>query len=90
MLGYHQLSEEQRQYFEEFFQVAQVLPISQEVLVRAVALRQQRRMTLGDAIIAGTALVHELTLVTRNVDDFCWIAEINLLNPFDLDVPGTV
>jgi toxin FitB len=82
-LGYHLLVEQQRQYFEEFFQIAQVLPISQEVLVQAVALRQQRRMSLGDAIIAGTALLHELTLITRNVSDFRWIAELNLLNPLD-------
>lgn len=85
VLGYPLLTEPQRQYFEEFFQVAQVLPISQDVLVQAVALRQQKRMTLGDAIIAGTALVYELTLITRNVDDFRWIAQLNLLNPFDTE-----
>lgn len=90
VLGYHLLTEQQRQHFEEFFQAAQVLPISQDVLTQAVVLRQQRRMTLGDAIIAGTALVHELTLVTRNTGDFRWIAELNLLNPFDDDTFGAV
>ncbi len=88
VLGYHLLTQQQRQYFEEFFQVAQVLPISQDVLDQAVILRQQRRMTLGDAIIAGTALVHGLTLITRNTDDFRWIAELELLNPFETDEPG--
>jgi hypothetical protein len=32
VLGYHLLTEEQRQYFEEFFQVVEVLPISDAVL----------------------------------------------------------
>ncbi|MBD1805001.1 type II toxin-antitoxin system VapC family toxin [Microcoleus sp. FACHB-SPT15] len=90
VLGYHLLTEQQRQYFEEFFQVAQVLPISQDVLDQAVILRQQRRMTLGDTIIAGTALVHGLTLITRNTDDFRWIAQLELLNPFETDEPGAV
>lgn len=90
VLGYHLLNEQQRQYFEEFFQVAQVLPISQDVLNQAVILRQQKRMTLGDAIIAGTALVYELTLITRNTDDFRWISQLELLNPFETDEPGTV
>lgn len=90
VLGYHLLTEQQRQYFKEFFQVAQVLPISQAVLDQAVALRQQRRMTLGDAIIAGTALVYESTLITRNTNDFRWIAELELLNPFDADPSGAV
>ena len=39
---------------------------AQAVLDQAVVLRQQRRMSLGDALVAGTALVHGLTLVTRN------------------------
>ena len=40
-------------------------------------------MALGDAIIAATALVHGLKLVTRNVDDFEHITGLELLNPFD-------
>lgn len=88
VLGYHLLKEEQRQYFEEFFQVAQVLPISQDVLNQAVILRQQKRMTLGDAIIAGTALVYGLTLITRNTDDFRWITQVRLWNPFESDKPS--
>ncbi|MFE1743867.1 type II toxin-antitoxin system VapC family toxin [Coleofasciculus sp. H7-2] len=85
VLGYHQLTEESRLYFEEFFRVVEVLPISQAVLDRAVALRQVRRMTLGDAIIAGTALVYGRTLVTRNIEDFRWIAELLFLNPFETE-----
>ncbi|MEH2241643.1 type II toxin-antitoxin system VapC family toxin [Nostoc sp.] len=88
VLGYHLLKEEQRQYFEDFFQVAQVLPISQDVLNQAVILRQQKRMTLGDAIIAGTALVYGLTLITRNTDDFRWITQVRLWNPFESDKPS--
>jgi len=85
VLGFHQLIEQDRLYFEEFFRVAQVIPISQEVLDRAVALRQMRRIALGDAIIAATALVNSLTLVTRNTEDFRWIGELPLLNPFQVD-----
>jgi predicted nucleic acid-binding protein len=40
-------------------------------------------MSLGDSLIAATALVHNLILVTRNTDDFNWIANLSLLNPFD-------
>ncbi|MGK7924585.1 MAG: type II toxin-antitoxin system VapC family toxin [Spirulina sp.] len=83
VLGYHRHSEEARRYFAEFFRVARVLPISQEVLDRAVTLRQMRRMTLGDSLIAATALVYDLTLVTRNVADFRWIDRLALLNPFE-------
>lgn len=82
VLGYHRLTEQERQYFEAFFAVASVLPLSQAVLEAAVKLRQTRKMTLGDALVAGTALAYGLTLVTRNTDDFKWIAGLSLLNPF--------
>ena len=65
---------------EAFFRLARVLPLSQAVLDQAVALRQQRKMSLGDALVAGTALAHGLTLVTRNVEDFHWIQGLSLLN----------
>jgi predicted nucleic acid-binding protein len=44
-------------------------------------------MSLGDALVAGTALVHGLTLVTRNVEEFQWIQGLSLLNPFDTEPP---
>jgi predicted nucleic acid-binding protein len=82
VLGYHQLSEEERTYFEEFFSASRVLPVSNEVLDEAVRLRQIRRVTLGDSLIAATAMVYNLTLVTRNTDDYEWIENLRLMNPF--------
>lgn len=82
VLGYHCLTPEDRQHFEEFFTAATILPISDAVLLRAVELRQQRKLTLGDSLIAATALVHNRTLVTRNATDFAWIPGLALHNPF--------
>ena len=81
VLGYHRLSDPERQLFREFFASCNVLPISTTVIDRAIALRQQRRMSLGDAIIAATALLHDLPLATRNLEDFHWISELTLTNP---------
>jgi predicted nucleic acid-binding protein len=83
VLGYYQLTEQERQYFEVFFAAAPILPLSMPVLEQAVRLRQIRRMTLGDSLVAGTALAHHHTLVTRNTRDFDWIAGLALRNPFE-------
>ncbi|HET6575812.1 MAG TPA: type II toxin-antitoxin system VapC family toxin [Fimbriiglobus sp.] len=82
VIGYHRLAEGDRHYFEEFFAVAEVLPITPVILDQAVRLRQARKMGLGDAIVAATALVHRRTLVTRNTKDFDHIAGLALHDPF--------
>jgi predicted nucleic acid-binding protein len=83
VLGYHLLGDNQRQYLIEFFKAANVLKISDSVVNEAVKLRQIKRMGLGDAIVAGTALAHRLPLVTRNIGDFNWIQNLDLINPFE-------
>lgn len=82
VVGYHKLTEQDRQLFEAFFSAALVLPISQNVIQKATELRQKKKMSLGDALIAGTVLAHNLTLVTRNESDFSWIPGLKLINPF--------
>ena len=81
VLGYHRLTVDDRQFLEGFFQIAERLPLSETVVQWAVRLRQRRRMSLGDSIVAGTAIVYERTLVTHNTRDFHWIEEIALHDP---------
>ena len=83
VLGYPLLTNEERRCFEGFFREFVVLPISDEIIDAAIGLRQQRKMPLGDSIVAATALCHGLTLVTRNVQDFSGIEGLRLLNPVD-------
>ncbi len=81
VLGYHQLTASDKEDFIDFFKTAKIISVSQPVLEKAVALRQQRRMSLGDSIIAATALLNDFTLVTANIADFRWIDNIKLKNP---------
>ena len=82
VLGYHRLTDQERRYFSMFFAAAPLLPLSSEVLEQAVRLRQSRKMTLGDALVAGTALAYRLRLVTRNTKDFDGIPELVVIDPF--------
>ena len=81
VLGYHQLTASDKEDFIEFFKTARIISVSQPVLEQAVTLRQQRKMSLGDSIIAATSLLNDLTLVTANISDFRWIDNIKLKNP---------
>ena len=82
VLGFHRLSAEEESGLREFLSRVETHALDDAVAARGIALRQQRKMGLGDAIIAATALVHGLTLVTRNVDDFKHVAGLEIINPF--------
>jgi predicted nucleic acid-binding protein len=54
---------------------------SAEVFQKAIDLRQQRNVSLGDALIAATAIFHNLTLATHNMSDFDWVAGLDSIDP---------
>ena len=81
VLGYHRLSVDDRQQFEMFFAAAHVMPITDAVVAKAIELRQSRKRSLGDALIAATALVFGLVLHTHNVKDYEGIPGLVVIDP---------
>jgi predicted nucleic acid-binding protein len=70
---------------EDFLDTATILPLDDALALKTIALRRlYKKLKLGDAIIAATALVYDLTLITRNISDFKNIADLKLLNPHEL------
>lgn len=80
VLGYHDLGAE-KSFLEQFFDAAEVLPLSTDVVQKAIRLRQRRNISLGDSIIAATAIVHDLRLLTHNPEDFRGIPRLRLIDP---------
>ena len=72
-LGYSRLSADERTYFENVFNTATVLSITDDIIDKAVELRQQKKMSVGDCIIAATALLNNCELYTKNTKDFIHI-----------------
>ncbi|MEN2738617.1 type II toxin-antitoxin system VapC family toxin [Microbacterium sp. X-17] len=60
-----------------------VLPVDERTAVAAAALHIPDPLPEMDALIAATAMVHDLTLVTRNTGDFVRTG-VRLLNPWEL------
>lgn len=58
-----------------------ILPIDAEVTDRWGRLSLTQPLPVADGLIAATALVHDLTVVTRNVADF-ERSGVGILNPF--------
>ena len=61
---------------------ARILPVDAAVALRCASLHVPDNANESDALIAATALVHGLTVVTRNVGDFT-SSGVALINPWE-------
>jgi predicted nucleic acid-binding protein len=59
-----------------------ILPVDTAVALRCARLHVPDPRSERDALIAATALVHDMKLVTRNTADFAPL-EVDLLNPWE-------
>ena len=79
---WHLLDEMRRARLELLVGALPELPLDDRIAARAIELRRQKKMTLADSILAATALLHRLPLVTRNEADFTHVAGLEIINPF--------
>ena len=79
MLGYHKLKPNEKQYFEKFFTEIIILPIDNAIIEKAIQLRQQKNISVGDSIIAATAIIVNVSLLTHNESDFKGIKKLEIL-----------
>lgn len=64
------------QVLQEFIRTSTILPLSSEVIDQTIDLRKLYKIKLPYAIIAATAPVHDLTLITRDTADFKQVAHL--------------
>jgi predicted nucleic acid-binding protein len=81
ILGFNQTAAEESQA-RLLLSRLQEFPLTNEIVEQTIQIRKVRRLKLPDAAIAATAIVHQLTIVTRNISDFSAIAGLNCINPF--------
>lgn len=80
-LGYSQITVAEQSYLEALFAECEQLELDESVIQRAVRLRQQVKLSLGDAIVAATAIENDYELWTANTDDFARIEGLRLHDP---------
>ena len=81
VLGYHQLTSAHKKYFENVFKMLKVIDLDFKIIQTAIQLKQSKKYSLGDSIIAATAIQNNLTLLTNNEKDFKDISDLNVVNP---------
>ncbi|PQV58028.1 hypothetical protein CLV53_12413 [Sediminibacterium magnilacihabitans] len=82
LLAWRNADKQQLAVLEEFISNVTVWNLDEPIILKGIEVRKVNKLKLPDAIIAATALVHNLDLVTRNIDDFKNIDDIRLVNPW--------
>ncbi len=62
---------------------ASIYPVDDDIANKAIELRRKTSVKLADAVIAATAIMHNLKLATSNVGDFKAIERLGVANPFE-------
>lgn len=82
LLSFPDLSDEEEQVTADLLTQFESVPLLPEIEDQTIQLKRQYRIKLPDAVIAATALHWSASLVTRDVDDFKRVTELELCDPF--------
>jgi predicted nucleic acid-binding protein len=83
LLGYN-APEAHNRTLINFINDGAVFGLTDHVVNATINIRKSYRIKLPDAIICATALVYDLTLITRNVSDFIYIDGLLVIDPHSL------
>jgi predicted nucleic acid-binding protein len=81
VLGFPDITKDEQTYLDFFFDEVFSFALTDDIISLAISLRTKKRMSLGDSIIAATAIIHEFDLSTNNEKDFSWIEGLTIINP---------
>jgi predicted nucleic acid-binding protein len=70
---------------ESFIALADVIEINKNVINQTVLIRKTHQIKLPDAIIAATAIIYDLILVSHNNKDFKNIKKLHIVDPYKFE-----
>lgn len=83
LLCWKTATEKDLEVLQNFINDAVVIELEPLIKLKTAEIRKAHKIKLPDAIIAATALVYDLTLLSRNIADFGHINGMKMMNPWD-------
>jgi predicted nucleic acid-binding protein len=84
LFGTKNIVREEIELLEKFTAITTVHPVSIDFVPATIQIRQSAGIKLPDAIIAATAVVLGLVLVSRNISDFKKVVGLHVIDPYVL------
>lgn len=82
LLSWPGATQKQTNILKEFISASEVFTLDESIITKSIEIRKKHRTKLPDAIIAGTAVVNNLTIITRNTKDFINIHGLVCIDPY--------
>jgi predicted nucleic acid-binding protein len=82
VLGFNAAGEHYK-LLTDFMDDANILGLTDNVIDASIAIRKNHKTKLPDVIIAATAIVNNLVLVSRNVSDFKNMQGLKVVDPYN-------
>ncbi|MBI4162875.1 MAG: type II toxin-antitoxin system VapC family toxin [Candidatus Aenigmarchaeota archaeon] len=67
---------------EDITNLIETVEVSQQIAKKAGEIKRKYKIAITDSIIAATAIIKDITLVTRNSKDFSKIKELKIKIPY--------
>lgn len=83
LLCWKTITEKDFEVLKNFISDALVIELEQSIKLKTADIRKVHRIKLPDAIIAATAKVYDLTLLSGNLSDFGGISGMKIINPWN-------
>lgn len=82
-LGYNFKTHDEQIVMETFINACTVIHINNDIVDKTISIKKAKKIKLPDAIIAATALLNDLVLLSRNLADFKSIEELIVTDPYN-------
>lgn len=80
-LGFKFKNVSEQAIMEAFIDGSTILDLDNAIIDKAIEIRRSKKIRLPDAVIAATAIVSHLKLLTRNTSDFTNIPDLQIIDP---------
>lgn len=84
LMAYPSITPAEELAAQTFLSFFNIVTIDTSIIDKTILIRKEAKIKLPDAIIAATALVNNLQLISSNVQDFSKVEDLTIINPLSI------
>lgn len=84
LLAWNPENEDDMRVYNKFIAGSNIMMMDDEIMKQTIAVRKKKKLKIPDAVIAATAIINDLTLISDNDHDFKKVTGLKYINPFNI------